>query len=140
MQGQGIVLTSGYNLLNDSTGKDLKAADNEYVFIYDISTNKLVQLGVVPKPAAYAGIAWKNPPDGMLQQYAHPRGPRRIGCRIPLLRRLPIRLCHQERSISDRRNVADQEPRGTVSVPHVRLPFRWNDAAIQPRRGRSEYQ
>jgi len=55
-----LVLTSGYNLLNDSNGKNLQSAGNEYVFIYDISTDKLVQLGVVPIPAAYAGIAW-NP-------------------------------------------------------------------------------
>ena len=55
-----LVLTSGYNLLNGPDGKNLTAASNEYVFIYDISTNKLVQLGAVPLPAAYAGLAW-NP-------------------------------------------------------------------------------
>ncbi len=55
-----LVLTSGYNLLNDASGANLTAAGNEYVFIYDISANKLVQLGAVPLPAAYAGIVW-NP-------------------------------------------------------------------------------
>jgi DNA-binding beta-propeller fold protein YncE len=55
-----LVLTSGYNLLNGTDGKNLTSAGNEYVFIYDISTNQLKQLGVVPLPAAYAGIAW-NP-------------------------------------------------------------------------------
>src|SRR5262249_36285162 len=55
-----LVLTSGYNLLNGTDGKNLAAAGNEYVFVYDISTNKLVQLGAIPLPAAYAGIAW-NP-------------------------------------------------------------------------------
>jgi len=55
-----LVLTSGYNLLNGSDGSNLAAAGNEYVFVYDISSNKLNQLGAVPLPAAYAGIAW-NP-------------------------------------------------------------------------------
>jgi DNA-binding beta-propeller fold protein YncE len=55
-----LVLTSGYNLLNDANGKNLASAGNEYVFVYDISTDKLVQLGAVPIPAAYAGLAW-NP-------------------------------------------------------------------------------
>jgi hypothetical protein len=55
-----LVLTSGYNLLNGPDGKNVTAAGNEYVFIYDISKNKLNQLGVVPLPAAYAGLAW-NP-------------------------------------------------------------------------------
>jgi DNA-binding beta-propeller fold protein YncE len=55
-----LVLTTGYNLLNSPAGANLTAAGNEYVFVYDISTNKLVQLGVVPLPAAYAGIVW-NP-------------------------------------------------------------------------------
>ena len=55
-----LVLTSGYNLLNGPDGKNIKNAGNEYVFIYDISGNKLVQLGAVPLPAAYAGLAW-NP-------------------------------------------------------------------------------
>ena len=55
-----LVLTSGFNLLNGADGKNLNAAGNEYAFIYDITQNKLVQLGAVPLPAAYAGIAW-NP-------------------------------------------------------------------------------
>jgi hypothetical protein len=37
-----LALTSGYNLLNDSNGKNLAAAGNEYVFVYDIPTDKLV--------------------------------------------------------------------------------------------------
>ena len=53
-----LVLTSGYNLLNGPDGKNLAAAGNEYVFIYDVSTNQLIQLGVVPLPAAFAGLAW----------------------------------------------------------------------------------
>lgn len=55
-----LVLTSGYNLLNGPDGKNIAAAGNEYVFIYDISANVLRQLGAVPLPAAYAGLAW-NP-------------------------------------------------------------------------------
>ena len=55
-----LVLTSGYNLLNGPDGKNLAAAGNEYVFIYDVSTNKLIPLGAVPLPAAFAGLAW-NP-------------------------------------------------------------------------------
>ncbi len=55
-----LVLTSGYNLLNGPDGKNLAAAGNEYVFVYDTTGGKLTQLGVIPIPAAYAGIAW-NP-------------------------------------------------------------------------------
>jgi len=55
-----LVLTSGYNLLNGPNGANLSAAGNEYVFVYDISANRLNQLGVVPLPGAYAGLAW-NP-------------------------------------------------------------------------------
>lgn len=55
-----LVLTSGYNLLSGPDGNNLAAAGNEYVFVYDISSNKLVQLGAIPLPAAYCGIAW-NP-------------------------------------------------------------------------------
>lgn len=55
-----LVLTSGYNLFNGPDGKLLPAASNEYVFLYDISQNKLTQLGAIPLPAAYAGIVW-NP-------------------------------------------------------------------------------
>src|SRR5215510_13262934 len=32
-----LILTSGYNLNNDSTGAQVDAASHEYVFVYDIS-------------------------------------------------------------------------------------------------------
>jgi DNA-binding beta-propeller fold protein YncE len=55
-----LVLTSGYNLLNGPDGNPITNASAEYVFVYDISANKLTQKQVLPVPTAFGGIAW-NP-------------------------------------------------------------------------------
>jgi len=60
-----LVLTSGYNRLNDSTGKRDPAASNEYVFVYDVSGSNArnpVQRQVIQVPNTYVGLAYA--PDG----------------------------------------------------------------------------
>lgn len=53
------VLTTGYNKFNDTvTGKADPALQNEYVFIYDVSTGKPVQKQVLQVPNTWAGIAF----------------------------------------------------------------------------------
>ena len=57
-----LLLTSGYNLLNDQNGKQLPGASNEYVFVFDIEHGKPVQRQVLQIPNTFAGIAFA--PDG----------------------------------------------------------------------------
>jgi DNA-binding beta-propeller fold protein YncE len=55
-----LILTSGYNLNNDSTGNQVDAASHEYVFVYDISAHPPVQKQVLQVPNTFDGIVW-NP-------------------------------------------------------------------------------
>ncbi len=55
-----LVLTSGYNMLNDGNGSNITNAGGEYIFVYDISANTLKQKQVLVVPTAFGGIAW-NP-------------------------------------------------------------------------------
>ncbi len=61
-----LVLTSGYNLLNNpTTGVQINADSNEYVFVFDISgANRAspVQTQVLQVPNTYVGLVWA--PDG----------------------------------------------------------------------------
>jgi len=61
-----LVMTSGYNLLNDpATGVQINADSNEYVFVFDISganRGSPVQTQVLQIPNAYVGLVWA--PDG----------------------------------------------------------------------------
>ena len=57
-----LLLTSGYNLLNDENGNKLPGASNEYVFVFDIEHGKPVQRQVLQIPNTFAGIAFA--PDG----------------------------------------------------------------------------
>jgi DNA-binding beta-propeller fold protein YncE len=54
-----LVLTSGYNLVFDSTGSRNTADSTQFVFIYDISGNSIpVQKQVIQIPNTYNGIAF----------------------------------------------------------------------------------
>ncbi len=57
-----LILTSGYNLLEDKTGTNIPSASDEYVFVYNISQNKPAQKQVIKLPDTYMGIAFA--PDG----------------------------------------------------------------------------
>jgi YVTN family beta-propeller protein len=53
-----LILTSGYNLLNDAEGRRDPAGSNEYVFVYDISGAQPVKRQVLQVPNTFDGIAW----------------------------------------------------------------------------------
>jgi DNA-binding beta-propeller fold protein YncE len=55
-----LLLTSGFNLNNDSSGNQVDAASNEYVFVFDISTNPPHQVQVLQVPNTFNGMVW-NP-------------------------------------------------------------------------------
>src|SRR6266852_1238538 len=55
-----LILTSGYNLNNDSTGAQVNSASNEYVFVYDISVHPPVKRQVLQVPNTFDGLVW-NP-------------------------------------------------------------------------------
>ncbi len=58
-----LILTSGYNRLNDTkTGKEIAADSNEYVFVYDVSGTEPKQTQVIQVANTFAGIAFA--PDG----------------------------------------------------------------------------
>ncbi len=57
-----LLLTSGFNRINDSTGKQIDSASNEYVFVFDISSGFPKQTQVLQIPNTFAGIAFS--PDG----------------------------------------------------------------------------
>jgi len=55
-----LVLTSGYNEMDDASGRRIKRDSNEYVFVYDVSRDKPRQEQVIQVPNTFDGIAW-NP-------------------------------------------------------------------------------
>lgn len=55
-----LVLTSGYNLMNDAHGLPDRISSNEYVFVYDISSGKPQKKQVLQIPNSFMGLAW-NP-------------------------------------------------------------------------------
>ena len=57
-----LILTTGYNVLNDAAGKRSLRDSNEYVFVYDVSGPKPVQVQVIQVPNTFAGLAFA--PDG----------------------------------------------------------------------------
>ena len=57
-----LILTSGYNRLDDRAGKVIPADSEEYVFVYDISRDRPVRRQVLRVPNTYMGIAFA--PDG----------------------------------------------------------------------------
>ena len=57
-----LVLTSGYNLVVDANGKKVPADSTQFIFVFDVSSNKPVQKQVVPVTNSYVGIAFS--PDG----------------------------------------------------------------------------
>ncbi|TDK66135.1 beta-propeller fold lactonase family protein [Sapientia aquatica] len=57
-----LVLTSGYNLVVDANGKKVPADSTQFIFVFDVSSNKPVQKQVVSVTNSYVGIAFS--PDG----------------------------------------------------------------------------
>jgi len=53
-----LVLTSGYNLVNSSSGAMIPSDSTQFVFIYDISQYKPVQKQVIQVPNTYSGIVF----------------------------------------------------------------------------------
>ena len=53
-----LVLTSGYNMLHDSSGHAIPADSTQFVFVYDISQHKPIQKQVIQVPNTYSGIAF----------------------------------------------------------------------------------
>jgi YVTN family beta-propeller protein len=53
-----LVLTSGYNRLNNRVGKTISADSTQFVFVYDISNKVPVQTQVIRVPNTYSGIAF----------------------------------------------------------------------------------
>jgi DNA-binding beta-propeller fold protein YncE len=62
-----LVLTSGYNSQNFTTGPNKGAADpalsNEYVFVYNIENDEPIKRQVLTVPNAFEGVAWN--PNGL---------------------------------------------------------------------------
>jgi hypothetical protein len=59
-----LVLTAGYNNLDDSSGNFIAADSQEYIFVFDISSGRPVQKQVLNLPNSYTGIAFA--PSGQL--------------------------------------------------------------------------
>jgi YVTN family beta-propeller protein len=57
-----LVLTSGYNRLNDDQNHRIAADSNEYVFVFDVGERKLRQKQVLQVPNTFLGLAFA--PDG----------------------------------------------------------------------------
>ena len=57
-----LILTSGYNRLNNAEGKQSPLDSNEYVFVYDVRGAAPRQTQVIQVPDAFAGLAFA--PDG----------------------------------------------------------------------------
>lgn len=57
-----LVLTSGFNRLNDEHGHRVIADSNEYVFVFDVSEGKLRQKQVLQVPNTFFGLVFS--PDG----------------------------------------------------------------------------
>jgi len=77
-----LVVTAGYNQNYDKNGNTIRDASNEYVFVYDISSNMPRQTQVIPiRVNAFEGLVW-NPnghefyvsggPDDRVHVFAHP--------------------------------------------------------------------
>lgn len=57
-----LVLTSGFNRVHDARGHRIEADSNEYVFIFDVSHDRLKQKQALQVPNTFFGIAFA--PDG----------------------------------------------------------------------------
>ncbi len=57
-----LVLTSGYNRLNNAQGVRVAADSNEYVFVFDVTHDSLRQTQVFQVPNTFVGLAFS--PDG----------------------------------------------------------------------------
>jgi YVTN family beta-propeller protein len=57
-----LVMTSGFNRLNDASGHTIPADSNEYVFVFDVSNGNLRQKQVLQVPNTFMGLAFS--PDG----------------------------------------------------------------------------
>ncbi|HEY1648796.1 MAG TPA: hypothetical protein VGF96_12490 [Terracidiphilus sp.] len=57
-----LVLTSGFNRLNDAQGHQVAGDSNEYVFVFDVSRGNLRQKQVLQVPNTFFGLAFA--PDG----------------------------------------------------------------------------
>src|SRR5438874_4742797 len=55
-----LILTSGYNIRYDSNGNLAPQESNEYVFVYDVTTQPPKKTQVLQVPTAFNGLAW-NP-------------------------------------------------------------------------------
>src|SRR5690348_10020244 len=55
-----LVLTSGYNRMNDVSGREMKRDSNEYVFVFDVSQDKPALAQTLQVPNTFNGMAW-NP-------------------------------------------------------------------------------
>jgi DNA-binding beta-propeller fold protein YncE len=53
-----LVLTSGYNLLDSSSGSRIPADSTQFVFVYDISGNAPAKRQVIQVPNTYSGIVF----------------------------------------------------------------------------------
>lgn len=57
-----LILTSGYNRLNDSNGRRIEKDSTQFVFVFDISHKTPIQKQAIPVPNSYCGIVFD--PDG----------------------------------------------------------------------------
>src|ERR1700722_17295613 len=57
-----LIITSGYNRLNDDQGHRVAADSNEYVFVFDLTHGNLKQQQVLQVPNTFFGLAFA--PDG----------------------------------------------------------------------------
>ncbi|MGC1104983.1 MAG: hypothetical protein WA876_00455 [Candidatus Acidiferrales bacterium] len=55
-----LVLTSGYNEMNDASGRQIKKDSNEYVFVFDVSQSRPQKRQALQVANTFDGIAW-NP-------------------------------------------------------------------------------
>lgn len=53
-----LVLTSGYNRMNDVSGRELKHDSNEYVFVFDVAQGKPALPQTLEVPNTFNGMAW----------------------------------------------------------------------------------
>ena len=53
-----LVLTSGYNQLNNSAGKTIPADSTQFVFVFDITRNTPIQTQTIQVPNTYSGIVF----------------------------------------------------------------------------------
>jgi DNA-binding beta-propeller fold protein YncE len=60
--GTLLIVTSGFNRVQDAKGKAIPALSTEFVFVYDVHGQKPVKKQALAIPNAYAGLAWA--PDG----------------------------------------------------------------------------